>query len=271
MTAKNVDMDMDQIVDYKTEYSQVIKKHTISGNQLNGLCPFHDDRESSFSVNLQTGQYTCFACGASGNFTTFWAETHGTDTEEAYRQILDKYGASPNEEDTGKKPKGSGMASYSLKEYSLNKQIPEEWLSERCRMETARDRDGGTYLKIPYYDESGDMVTFRKRYRNKQFRWKYGSSGRITLYGAWLLPEIRKAGYAAIVEGESDTQTLLYMNIPVLGVAGASLFKEGQAAMLQDLRLYLHKEPDRGGDTFFTKMTTRLRDGGCLHPRGGVD
>ena len=78
MTAKNVDMDMDQIVDYKTEYSQVIKKHTISGNQLNGLCPFHDDRESSFSVNLQTGQYTCFACGASGNFTTFWAETHGT-------------------------------------------------------------------------------------------------------------------------------------------------------------------------------------------------
>ena len=68
-----------------------------------------------------------------------------------------------------------------------------------------------------------------------------------------------KAGYAAIVEGESDTQTLLYMNIPVLGVAGASLFKEGQAAMLQDLKLYLHKEPDRGGDTFLTKMTTRLR------------
>ena len=264
MTAKSIDMDMDQVVDYRAEYSQAIKKHTVSGSQLNGLCPFHDDRESSFSVNLQTGQYTCFACGASGNFTTFWAETHGTDTEEAYRQIMDRYGVDLDGEDAGKKPKGTGMASYSLKEYSLNKQIPEEWLSERCRMETARDRDGGTYLKIPYYDESGDMVTFRKRYGNKQFRWKYGSSGRITLYGAWLLPEIRKAGYAAIVEGESDTQTLLYMNIPVLGVAGASLFKEGQAAMLQDLKLYLHKEPDRGGDTFLTKMTTRLRDGGFI-------
>ena len=63
MTAKSIDMDMDQVVDYKAEDSQAIKKHTVSGSQLNGLCPFHDDRESSFSVNLQTGQYTCFACG----------------------------------------------------------------------------------------------------------------------------------------------------------------------------------------------------------------
>lgn len=262
MTAR--DIDMDQVVDYKTEYSQVIKKHMVSGSQLNGLCPFHDDRENSFSVNLQTGQYTCFACGASGNFTTFWAETNGISKEEAYRQILEKYGAGRYEEETVRKPGGNGLASYSLKEYSLNKQIPEEWLSEKCRMETARDRDGGTYLKIPYFDESGDMVTFRKRYGNKQFRWKYGSSGKITLYGAWMLPEIRKTGYAVMVEGESDTQTLLYMSIPALGVAGASLFKEGQTAMLQDLKLYLHKEPDRGGETFFTKMTTRLRDGGFL-------
>ena len=56
MTAKSIDMDMDQVVDYRAEYSQAIKKHTVSGSQLNGLCPFHDDRESSFSGNLQTGQ-----------------------------------------------------------------------------------------------------------------------------------------------------------------------------------------------------------------------
>ena len=265
MAAKNIDIDMDRIVDYRAEYSQAIKKHAISGNQLNGLCPFHDDRENSFSVNLQTGQYTCFACGASGNFTTFWAEMHGMSTEEAYVQILERYGVDFEEaHKEEKKPKSSGLVSYSLKEYSLGKQLPEEWLKEYCRVETARDRDGTTYLKIPYYNEEGAEVTFRKRYGSKQFRWKYGSSGKITLYGAWLLPKIRKAGYAAMVEGESDTQTLLYMNIPVLGVAGASLFKEEQAAMLQDLKLYLHKEPDRGGETFFAKMTTRLREGGFL-------
>lgn len=32
-----------------------------------GLCPFHDDRRpGSFRVNVQTGGYCCFACGAKG-------------------------------------------------------------------------------------------------------------------------------------------------------------------------------------------------------------
>lgn len=32
-----------------------------------GLCPFHDDhRTGNFRVNLDTGAYFCFACGARG-------------------------------------------------------------------------------------------------------------------------------------------------------------------------------------------------------------
>jgi hypothetical protein len=32
-----------------------------------GLCPFHDDTHTgSFRVNLDTGAYCCFACGAKG-------------------------------------------------------------------------------------------------------------------------------------------------------------------------------------------------------------
>lgn len=264
MAARNRDIDMDRIVDYQSEYSQVIKKHTISGSQMNGLCPFHDDKASSFTVSLKTGQYNCFACGASGNFTTFWAETNGVTTEEAYAQILKKYGIDLSEEPVNQakeKPKKSGLASFSLKEYSLNKQLPEEWLTEYCHVETCKDRDKTTYLKIPYYNEAGEEVTYRKRYGNKEFRWKYGSSGKIILYGEWLLPEIHKAGYAVIVEGESDTQSLLYLKVPVLGVAGASLFKAEQTERIQNLKLYLHKEPDRGGETFFTKMTERLKEG----------
>lgn len=33
-----------------------------------GLCPFHSDKHSgSFRVNLTTGQFKCFSCGASGS------------------------------------------------------------------------------------------------------------------------------------------------------------------------------------------------------------
>lgn len=32
-----------------------------------GLCPFHADRHAgSFKVNLESGAFTCFSCGASG-------------------------------------------------------------------------------------------------------------------------------------------------------------------------------------------------------------
>ena len=62
-----------------------------------------------------------------------------------------------------------------------------------------------------------------------------GSKGKICLYGEWKLPGIRKAGYAVLVEGESDTQTLWYLGIPAIGIAGASMFKDHQTMGLQDL------------------------------------
>ena len=64
------------------------------------------------------------------------------------------------------------------------------------------------------------------------------------------------------MEGESDTQSLWYMGIPAIGVAGASMFKSDQAETLQGLKLYVHKEPDTGGDTFTAKVYRGLKDGG---------
>lgn len=58
-------INIDDLVDYKTSYTAAVKKPEVSGTRLTSLCPFHDDRKASFSVDLKTGQYTCFACGKS--------------------------------------------------------------------------------------------------------------------------------------------------------------------------------------------------------------
>ena len=205
-------------MDYSAEYSSYIKKHKITGDQLVGVCPFHDDKKESFSANLKDGRWYCFAEGRGGNFTTFYAELNGISTDEAYKQILDKYGALKEPEPPKQKEKAPGPESYTLEEYAFNKRLPVEFLKETCRASTGRDKDKKTFLKLPYFNEENTDPIFRKRYAHKEFRWSWGSSGKLILYGDWRLPEIRKAGWAVLVEGESDTQTLWYLDFPALGV-----------------------------------------------------
>lgn len=259
-------VDLDRIVDYRAEYTAVIKKHKISGDNLLGLCPFHEDSSPSFSVDLKTGKWNCFTEGRGGNFTSFWAEYYLGDpdnTKEAYKQILEKYGVQQEKPQPPTKPKSrSELESYTLEQYSRDKKLPEDFLRETCLASTGKKRDGMTYLKMPYAGPDGKTVVTRERYAKKRFLWAYGSKGKICLYGEWRLGQIRQSGWAVLVEGESDTQSLWYMGIPAIGVAGADMFKSSQAERLQGLKLYVHKEPDTGGETFTAKVYRGLKDGG---------
>lgn len=255
-------VNLDQVVDYRAEYTAVIQKYKITGDNLVGLCPFHQDRSDSFSVDLKTGKWHCFAEDEGGNFVTFWAKYQGIDTKEAYKEILARYGITPEHERQAQQTNASGLGSYTLERYSFDKRLPADFLRDTCRVDTGRDRDGTEYLRMPYFFEDGKEAAIRKRYAKKEFRWMRGSKGKICLYGEWRLPGIRKAGYAVLVEGESDTQTLWYLGIPAIGIAGASMFKDHQTMGLQDLKLYIHKEPDGGGDTFYRKLTHALAETG---------
>lgn len=255
-------VNLDQVVDYRAEYTAVIQRYKITGDNLVGLCPFHQDRNASFSVDLKTGMWNCLAEDEGGNFVTFWAKTKGVDTKQAYKEILARYGITPERERQAQQTNASGLGSYTLEQYSFDKRLPADFLRETCGMDTGKDRDGIEYLRMPYFFEDGKEAATRKRYAKKEFRWKRGSKGKICLYGEWRLPGIRKAGYAVLVEGESDTQTLWYLGIPAIGIAGASMFKDYQTMGLQDLKLYIHKEPDGGGDTFYRKITHALAETG---------
>lgn len=255
-----MDINIDEIVNYETEYRQYIKGAKRSGDDLIGRCPFHDDHNDSFSVNTKTGQWHCFTEGTGGNYVSFIAQLRNIDNKEAYKQILREHGVSDEKQF---KPKEGQLTSLTLDEYAVRKKIPADFLRDVCRLGTATHRDSDlSYVRIPYLDENGTEVTMRKRYGNKEFRWKRGSSGKIIPYGLWRMGEVRSVGWCVVCEGESDTQSLWYMNIPALGVAGASLFKAPQAVMLSGLKLYLHIEPDAGGETFRSQMIKKLHEGG---------
>jgi transposase-like protein len=142
-----------------------------------------------------------------------------------------------------------------LKEYSEEKKLPEDFLRGLGLREI-------TYLekpavRIPYPDEEGQEVVVRFRVsRNgaEKFRWR--SNDKPTLYGLRLLEEGRRAGYVVLVEGESDCHTLWFYDIPVLGIPGASNWRDEWATYLDGIeKIYAVIEPDQGGATLREKLT----------------
>ena len=194
-------LNIDDFVDYAAEYKSIIKNANIAGDKLTGLCPFHDDRSNSFSVDLKTGMWYCFAEDEGGNFITFYSKYYGLNTKDAYKEILNKYGRLDNQPQP--KPEKPKLQPFTLQEYSFAKKLPEDFLKEVCRVSTGKDRDGTKWLKMPYFKENGEAEIFRKRYGNKEFRWSYGSSGKLCLYGGWRLPEIRQNAIAFLLRARA--------------------------------------------------------------------
>jgi DNA primase len=57
-----------------------------------GLCPFHDERSSSFHVRPDEQHYYCFGCSATGDAFDFVMETEGLDFPGALESLADRFG-----------------------------------------------------------------------------------------------------------------------------------------------------------------------------------
>jgi CHC2 zinc finger len=58
---------------YAIFFSGHLQKFKLGNARINAraLCPFHDDNELSFSVNINTGHGKCHACGVKGDLKGF--------------------------------------------------------------------------------------------------------------------------------------------------------------------------------------------------------
>ena len=61
------------------------------GANWKGLCPFHDERTPSFSVNAEKRVYYCFGCQESGDAIKFVEATEGLDFREAVEALAERY------------------------------------------------------------------------------------------------------------------------------------------------------------------------------------
>ena len=77
-------VDMVELVGAKTDLRRV-------GTRWAGLCPFHDERTPSFSVDIERKLYHCFGCGEGGDAIGFVQATEALDFPEAVEVLAERY------------------------------------------------------------------------------------------------------------------------------------------------------------------------------------
>ena len=85
-------VDMVELVGAKTDLRRV-------GTRWTGLCPFHDERTPSFSVDPSEKLYHCFGCQEGGDAIGFVQQTEALDFPEAVEPLAERYNVRLERED----------------------------------------------------------------------------------------------------------------------------------------------------------------------------
>jgi DNA primase len=79
----------------RVDIAEVVGHHvslTRAGQNLKGLCPFHQEKSPSFTVNSSKQIFHCFGCQTGGNVFTFLTRITGTSFPEVVRDLGRKVG-----------------------------------------------------------------------------------------------------------------------------------------------------------------------------------
>ena len=63
-----------------------------AGATLKGLCPFHQEKSPSFTVNRDKGVFHCFGCGVGGDVVKFVQLYQKSTFPEAVRYLAQRAG-----------------------------------------------------------------------------------------------------------------------------------------------------------------------------------
>ena len=88
--------ERNDIVDVVGSYVSLSKR---SGQNLFGLCPFHNEKTASFSVSPAKQIYHCFGCGKGGGVINFIMEIENLSFPEAVENLAKRAGMTVPEQD----------------------------------------------------------------------------------------------------------------------------------------------------------------------------
>jgi DNA primase len=111
-----------------------------SGSEYAGLCPFHNEKTPSFTVNDKKGFYHCFGCGEHGDAVGFVMKTEGLSFPESVEKLAREVGLPV--------PRATPVERERAERVSTLQQVVEEaarWFQKQLRLPVGRQ--GLDYLR----------------------------------------------------------------------------------------------------------------------------
>jgi hypothetical protein len=179
------------------------------------LCPFHDDRDPSLSIERSTGLFKCFGCGAAGSVFDFEMRLRGVDFATALEHLATEAGLSNGRETR------RIAATYDY-----------------------RDEDGSLLFQAVRYDPKD----FSQRRPDGKGGWVWNLTGirRVSYRLPDLLASPQNVVY--VVEGEKDADRLASEGlIGTTNSEGAGKWRPEHSEFLRDRDVVILPDNDKAG------------------------
>lgn len=130
------------------------------GNYWKGTCPFHYEKDASFTVSPDKGIFYCFGCNTGGDVITFIAKIENISPLEATRHLIDRYKLNVPEDLSKEFSCVSGEVATEKSRHVFVCEVITDWARKQLLLEkkalqylNARsiDEKSRTYFRLGYF------------------------------------------------------------------------------------------------------------------------
>ncbi len=238
------------------------------------LCPFHDDRSPSCSINLVHKVFHCFACGAKGTILDFVARMESCPIVDAARllagwcHLSDALPASAGTQWI----RSERVPCNEPLKFVLDLDPHHPYLAERGVSQATISRFGLGYcdrgvmkgrICIPIHDDHGRLVAYAGRWPGSpppgepRYRFPRGFRKRLVLFN---YHRVSNATHLVIVEGVWSVFRLDALGIAAVALMGCTLSREQEAIIRRSIadRITLLLDGDVAGRKATADILPRL-------------
>ncbi len=209
-------------------------------------CPAHADSTASLKVAYGRDGRALLTCHAGCSFDSI-VEALGLTQKDLFVE----------QEDTGTRT-APAPSSLTLAEFAAHKRLDAAQLQDFGVREVVRQR-AALEFRYPLLDGTEGRARLRTSLGKDGFRWL--GQGELAAYTPDRCALARESRFAVLVEGESDTLTLLCAGIPAIGCPGANTAHVLTREHFEGLScLFVWKETDSGGEKFVAGVKARLTE-----------